>query len=91
MTGILDKIFCDKKVELGTVKRKLALPDLKMRIANNKYEIRDIRMSLESSKMSSIIAEIKPRTPFKGELLNKHDPVDIAKIMLRMVLQLFQF
>ena len=80
MTGILDKIFCDKKVELGTVKRKLALPDLKMRIANNKYEIRDIRMSLESCKMSSIIAEIKPRTPFKGELLNKHDPVDIAKI-----------
>ena len=51
MTGILDKIFCDKKVELGTVKRKLALPDLKMRIANNKYEIRDIRMSLESSEI----------------------------------------
>ena len=76
----MNKIFCDKKVELGTVKRKLALPDLKMRIANNKYEIRDIRMSLESSEMSSIIAEIKPRTPFKGELLNKHDPVDIAKI-----------
>ena len=58
MPDILDKIFCDKKVELDTVKRKLALPDVKMRIANNNYEIRDIRMLLESTTRSSIVAEI---------------------------------
>ena len=79
MPDILDKIFCDKKIELDTVKRKLALPDVKMRIANNNYEIRDIRMLLESTTRSSIIAEIKPRTPFKGELLKNFDPVDLAK------------
>ena len=50
MPDILDKIFCDKKIELDTVKRKLALPDVKMRIANNNYEVRDIRMLLESTK-----------------------------------------
>ena len=79
MPDILDKIFCDKKIELDTVKRKLALPDVKMRIANNNYEIRDIRMLLESTTRSSIFAEIKPRTPFKGELLKNFDPVDLAK------------
>ena len=49
MPDILDKIFCDKKIELDTVKRKLALPDVKMRIANNNHEIRDIRMLIEST------------------------------------------
>jgi len=79
MPDILDKIFCDKKVELDTVKRKLALPDVKMRIANNNYKIRDIRMLLKSTTRSSIFAEIKPRTPFRGELLKNFDPVDLAK------------
>ena len=79
MSNILDKIFCDKKIELDTVKRKLALPDVKARITNNSYKIRDIRVFLESSKRSTIIAEIKPRTPFKGELLKNFDPIDIAK------------
>jgi len=79
MPDILDKIFYHKKIELDTVKRKLALPDVKMRIANNNYEIRDIRMLLASTTRSSIFAEIKPRTPFKGELLKNFDPVDLAK------------
>ena len=79
MPDILDKIFYDKKIELDTVKRKLALPDLKTLIANNNFEVRDIKGSLESSIGSSIIAEIKPRTPFKGELLKNFDPMDIAK------------
>ena len=73
MSNILDKIFCDKKIELDTVKCKLSLPDVKTRIANNNYKIRDIREVLESSKRSTIIAEIKPRTPFKGELLKNFD------------------
>ena len=59
MSNILDKIFCDKKIELDTVKRKLALSDVKTRIANNNYKIRDIRAVLESSKRSTIIAEIQ--------------------------------
>ena len=80
MPDILDKIFSDKKEELDKVKRKLSLSDLKNRSANKNYEIRDIRKSLHLAVRSSIIAEIKPRTPFKGVLLNNVDPLDIAKM-----------
>ncbi|MBT3513906.1 MAG: indole-3-glycerol phosphate synthase TrpC [Nitrospina sp.] len=79
MPDILDKIFCEKKVELDTVKCKLPLPDVKILIANNNYKIRDAKTFLKQNELSSIIAEIKPRTPFKGTLLKKNDPVDIAK------------
>jgi indole-3-glycerol phosphate synthase len=77
---ILDKIFSDKKEELGKVKRKLSLSDVKNRSANKNYEIRDIRKSLQLAMRSSIIAEIKPRTPFKGILLKNVDPLAIAKM-----------
>ena len=80
MPDILDKIFSDKKEELDKVKRKLSLSDVKNRIANKNYEIRDIKKSLQLAERSSIIAEIKPRTPFKGILLNNVDPLAIARI-----------
>lgn len=79
MPDILDKIFFNKKIELDSVKRKLSLPDVKTRIANNNFEIRNIRRFLKLNAGSSIIAEIKPRTPFKGELLKNFNPVNIAK------------
>ena len=80
MSNILDKIFSDKKVELDSVKRRLALPDVKIRISNKSYEIRSIKNVLQAGKESHIIAEIKPRTPFKGELRENIDPLKIAKI-----------
>ena len=80
MSGILDKIFADKKVELDSVKRRLALPDVKTRISDKTYEIRNIKKVLQTRKESHIIAEIKPRTPFKGELREDVNPVSIAKI-----------
>ena len=43
MPNILDKIFLDKKVELVTVKRKLSVQDVKTKIANNVFKIRDIK------------------------------------------------
>ena len=69
MPNILDKIFFNKRVELDSAKRKLSLSDIKARIVNKNFIIRDVRKFLEVSSGSSIIAEIKPRTPFKGELL----------------------
>jgi len=76
---ILDKIFSDKKEELDTVKRRLSFSDVKNRISNKNYDIRDFRKSLQLGARSSIIAEIKPRTPFKGELLKHFNLVDLAK------------
>ncbi len=79
--NILDKIFFDKKKELDSTKRKMPISDVKNHSSNSNYEIRNIRSSLKRGTRSSIIAEIKPRTPFKGELLtNGEDPRNIAKI-----------
>jgi len=79
VADILSKIFSDKKEELDAVKRRLSFSDVKNRISNKNYDIRDIRKSLKLGVRSSVIAEIKPRTPFKGVLLDNVDPVAIAK------------
>ena len=84
MSNILDKIFADKKVELGSVKRQLALADVKTRMADKSHKVRNIEQVLQRDKGtpnggSRIIAEIKPRTPFKGELRANVDPAEIAK------------
>ncbi len=84
MSNILDKIFADKKVELGSVKRQLALADVKTRMADKSHKVRNIEQALQPDKGSPnggsrIIAEIKPRTPFKGELRANVDPAEIAK------------
>ncbi len=84
MSNILDKIFADKKVELDSVRRRLALADVKTRMADKSHKVRNIELALQSGKGSlgggsRIIAEIKPRTPFKGELRADVDPVEIAR------------
>ncbi len=84
MSNILDKIFADKKVELDSVRRRLALVDVKTRMADKSHKVRNIELALQSGKGSPgggsrIIAEIKPRTPFKGELRADVDPVEIAR------------
>ena len=48
-------------------------------MTNNVFKIRDIKKLLQSSVGSSIIAEVKIRTPFKGDLLKNADPINIAK------------
>jgi len=80
MSDILDKIFADKKIELDNSIRRLPLPAVKSRISDKTHEIRSIKKALQTGKESHIIAEIKPRTPFKGELRENADPVEIAKI-----------
>jgi indole-3-glycerol phosphate synthase len=80
MSSILDKIFADKKEELASVKRQVSLSDLKDRIAERDYQIRDIEKVLQPGVSSRIIAEIKPRTPFKGQLRENFNPLDIAEI-----------
>ena len=83
MPNILDKIFADKKVELDSVKRKLALSDIKKRIQDRSYDIRSLQKSVRKEKKSHIIAEIKARTPFKGQIRDNVNPVDIAQIYFK--------
>ncbi len=78
MPTILDKIFADKKEELDNTKRRVPLSELKGR-AGDRSAAQDVRAALETSEPSRIIAEIKRRTPFKGELLADFDAVQIGQ------------
>ena len=78
MSNILDKIFADKKKELAGTKRTLPLSQLKQRIGDQ-APVRDVFKALNEGKHSKIIAEIKRRTHFKGELRKKFNALEIAK------------
>ena len=77
MSNILDKIFADKQKELAGTKRNLPLSQLKQRI-RDQAPVRDIFKALNEGKHSKIIAEIKRRTPFKGELREHFNALEIA-------------
>ncbi len=77
MSNILDKIFADKQKELVGTKHDLPLPELKQLIGDQ-APVRDVFKVLNEGKNSKIIAEIKRRTPFKGELRENFNAVKIA-------------
>lgn len=81
MGTILDKIFADKKTELDDTKRAMPLAKLKDLIGQC-GAVRDVPQALrrEPSGATRIIAEIKRRSPFKGELRKDFDALAIAKI-----------
>lgn len=78
MSNILDKIFADKQKELAGTKCDLPLAELKQRIGDQ-APVRDVFPALREGKNSKIIAEIKRRTPFKGELRENFNALEIAR------------
>ena len=78
MANVLDKIFAHKKEELDSTKRKIPLSEVKGRIGQQ-GAVQDIRQALAPASSSRIIAEIKRRTPFKGELRTDFDGLAIAR------------
>jgi len=79
MANILDKIFASKRDEVAAVQQKRPISDLKIRIGQQK-PINSIVEGLANERTGSrIIAEIKRRTPFKGELLKDFDAQTIAR------------
>ena len=77
MSNILDQIFTDKKKELPGTQRQSPLSEIKQRIGDQQ-PARDVFKALEKGDTSRIIAEIKPKTPFKGELRKGFDAKIIA-------------
>ena len=77
MSNILDQIFADKKVELSTTRRNSPLSEIKHRV-RDQPPAKDVYKVLEKGGTTRIIAEIKPRTPFKGELRKGFDAKAIA-------------
>ena len=79
MRNILDTIFEHKRDEVATAKRQRSLSELKDRIGEVQ-PARDILAALsQPDGGSKIIAEIKRRTPFKGELIVDFDAMHIAR------------
>ena len=78
MSNILNQIFSDKKKELPGTKSKSPLPEIKQRI-KDQQPVLDVYKALEKNKTSNIIAEIKAKTPFKGELRKGFNAIDIAR------------
>ncbi len=78
MPNILDKIFAEKQKELAGTKRNSPLSQIKQRI-KDQAPVRDIFKTLDEGKCATkIIAEIKRRTPFKGELRENFNALEIA-------------
>jgi indole-3-glycerol phosphate synthase len=78
MATVLDNIFAHKKEELGSTKRKAPLSEIKGSIGQQQ-PLRDIERSLTDASSTRIIAEIKKKTPFKGELRPNCDGLEIAR------------
>ncbi len=78
MGNILDKIFADKRDELEETKSKRSLSELKNRI-ESRLAPKSVIPALREGEGSRIIAEIKRRTPFKGDLVEHFDAEAIAR------------
>ena len=78
MSNILDQIFADKKKELPETQSNTPLSEIKNRIGDQQ-PVCDVFAALKKGSNSRIIAEIKPKTPFKGELRKGFVAKDIAR------------
>ncbi len=79
MANILDKIFSAKKTELKTTQSAVPLAEVKIKIGDQRNVIPVMDALRVSGEGSKIIAEIKRRTPFKGDLVEQFDPLAIAR------------
>jgi len=80
--NILKKIIKRKIEKIDILKKTISINSLKSKIDENKSFINfkeKIQNNIKSNKIS-IIAEIKKASPSAGIIINKYDPVSIAKI-----------
>ncbi len=76
---ILDDILTYKRQEVEKAKRKLPLDELQRRVKGRTAQ-RDFREALtESAKRPALIAELKRRSPSKGMLRDRFDPVRLGQ------------
>ena len=79
MSNILDEIFAAKRTELKSTRCEVPLAEVKNKIGDQRSVIPVMDALRASDEGSKIIAEIKRRTPFKGDLVEQFDPLAIAK------------
>ncbi|WP_282011091.1 indole-3-glycerol phosphate synthase TrpC [Nitrospina watsonii] len=79
MRNILDTIFEHKKDDVASAQRQRPLSELKGRLSTAVAAQDILKILSETRNGSNIIAEIKRRTPFKGDLVEDFDAMQIAK------------
>lgn len=77
---MLDEIVTTKQQEVETAKCRLPLDELMGRVANRRPG-RDVRQALNVPGKLSLIAELKRKSPSKGMLRERFDPVSLAQML----------
>ncbi len=75
---MLDEIVNTKQREVAEAKARLPLEDLKARVANYLAE-RSFRRALTRPGSIALIAELKRKSPSKGMLRERFDPISLAQ------------
>jgi indole-3-glycerol phosphate synthase len=76
---ILDEILEQKRSELAEARRRLPGPRLAERAEAVREPVRGFRRALERAVPPAVIAELKRRSPSRGEIRADFDPVLLAK------------
>ncbi len=77
---MLDDIVMSKREEIEAAKGRLPLEELKERMAHHIAE-RNVRRALTVPGKLSLIAELKRKSPSKGMLRERFDPVHLAQTL----------
>ena len=76
---ILDEILTHKREEIAAAKAKLPLEELQRRVQGHRAQ-RSLRQAIRSAgKPPALIAELKRKSPSKGMLRERFDPVSLAQ------------
>ena len=77
---MLDKILASKQQEVDAAKRHVSLAELKARVAHHE-PTRSFRGAITTPGKLSLIAELKRKSPSKGMLRERFDPVSLAQTL----------
>ncbi len=77
--SILDEIVAHKRTELAAAQARLPAPEMARRALACREPLRGFRRALATGAAPRVVAELKRRSPSRGEIRPDFDPVAIAK------------
>jgi indole-3-glycerol phosphate synthase len=77
--SILDDILAHKAMELADAKARVPPDEMERAAAKRREPVRELRRALVDGESPAVIAEIKRRSPSRGELRPDFDPVACAR------------